>query len=164
MSVLDKLFDVLDKHHYDKPLHVRNISRSINCSAAYVSQNLKMAKMVGFIKVDIEGTMFRTNPFPEREIFLSKVREASSKYRKHLNGKFAEKLDIQNEVTDKSKSINHTDSGNQAISSVNHLAEEYLKSLKSRSAAHAQISELKEKLKKALILIKKYKAISEEDD
>lgn len=88
-SAIEKLYELLREislNHPGAPLGVKKLSVDIGCSMAYVSQNLKMAKICDYVDMDIEGNYFVKKIPKSKKLFITKIAAENKKYRARVRG------------------------------------------------------------------------------
>ena len=82
---IKKLYEILKGMNGNGPVGVKKLSIELECSMAYISHVLKMARVCGFIDRDLEGNM-RINSLPEKPIFIRMLKEESREQRNVTKG------------------------------------------------------------------------------
>jgi len=88
-TVNERLYTILKKAKPQTNLGVKRISDHLGCTISYISHGMKMARICGFVDIDVNGNyqVIPDNIPEDVEVFKSKISEEVNKYRAEASGK-----------------------------------------------------------------------------
>ena len=84
-NVLEKIYHELFILQPGDSVRVKDMSVKTGCTVAYASHILKMARIAGFLLMDVEGSL-TFKKLPQKIDFLEAIRKHSGDYRKATRG------------------------------------------------------------------------------
>jgi len=88
-TVNERLYSILKKAKPDDNLGVKRISDFLGCTISYISHGMKMARICGFVDIDVNGNyqVIPDNIPEDVEVFKNKMSEEINRYRAEASGK-----------------------------------------------------------------------------
>jgi len=84
-AIIEKMYSILKDLDRSEAVGVKKLSIELECSMAYISHVLKIARVCGFIDRDLDVNM-KINNLPEKPIFLRMLKEEIREKRKVTKG------------------------------------------------------------------------------